>query len=67
MDDFRVWAYGALAIGCLIYMLYQVSMALLQKQPWADVLMGLVYCAIAGGIMVAADFAWSIWGTGGAL
>lgn len=67
MDEFRTWAYGALAIGCLIYMLYKVTMAFLEKHSWGDVFQGLAYCAIAGGIMVAADFMWNIWGEGGAL
>lgn len=67
MDEFRTWAYGALAIACLIYMLYRVTMALLEKHSWGDVFQGLGYCAIAGGIMVAADFMWSIWGSGSAL
>ena len=67
LDGFRTAAYGALAVFVLLYMLYKVMMAFLQKETWGDVAQGLLYCAIAGGIMVAADFAWSVWGTGSAL
>ncbi len=67
LDDFRLWAYGALAIFCLIYMLYRVTMAFIEKHSWGDVFQGLGYCAIAGGIMVAADFMWQVWGSGSAL
>lgn len=61
-DEFRIWAYGFLGIAVVIYMLYKVFMALISKESWADVMQGLGYCAVAGGIMVAADFMWSIWG-----
>lgn len=67
LDGFRVWAYGFLAVVVVVYMLYKVMMALLQKETWGDVAQGLGYCAIAGGIMVAADFMWSIWGSGSAI
>lgn len=67
LDGFRLAAYGALAVFVLLYMLYKVLMAFLQKETWGDVAQGLLYCAIAGGIMVAADYAWSVWGTGSAL
>lgn len=67
LDGFRMAAYGALAVFVLVYMLYKVLMAFLQKESWGDVAQGLLYCAIAGGIMVAADYAWSVWGSGSAL
>lgn len=64
LDAFRIWAYSILAIICLIYIMYKVVMALFEKHQWADVVQGLIYCAVAGGIMAAADFFWSIWGSG---
>lgn len=66
-DNFRVWAYGFLGIAVVIYMLYKVMMALISKETWSDVMQGLGYCAVAGGIMVAADFMWGIWGDGSAI
>lgn len=63
LDEFRVWAYGFLAIACLVYMLYKVVMALLERQAWGDVAVGLGHVAIAGGIIAGAEFMWSIWGS----
>ncbi|EGR3963808.1 conjugal transfer protein, partial [Vibrio cholerae] len=33
------------------------------KQSWNDVLMAIGKIAIAGGSILAAEFAWSIWGS----
>lgn len=63
LDEFRVWAYGFLAIVVLVYILYKVMMAFLEKQSWGDVAVGLGYVALAGGIIVAAEFMWAIWGS----
>ena len=38
-------------------------MALLERQSWGDVAVGLGHVAIAGGIVVAAEFMWAIWGS----
>ena len=66
-DTVRVWAYGLLGVVVLIYMIYKVFRALFEKETWGDVAQGMVYCALAGGIMVGADYMWSIWGSGSAL
>jgi hypothetical protein len=61
--NIKTWLYGILGIGVFLYLMYLVIMALMDKKQWADVGMGLVYTAAAGGILVAGEWAWSIWGT----
>lgn len=63
VDEIKTWAYGFLGVGVFCYMIYNVIMALLDRKQWADVLIALGYVAIAGGVIVAAEWAWSIWGS----
>lgn len=54
------WAYLILGTGIFIYLIYLIVMALMNKGSWADVLMGVVYSAVAGGVLVLGDWAWSV-------
>lgn len=63
VDEIKTWAYGFLGVGVFCYMIYNVIMALLDRKQWADVLIALGYVAIAGGVIVAAEWAWAIWGS----
>lgn len=63
VGEIKTWAYGLLGVGVFVYLIYNVIMALLDKKQWADVLMALVYVAIAGGVIVGGEWAWSIWGS----
>lgn len=60
MEDIKTWAYSILGIGIFLYLMYNIIMALLNKGTWADVLMGLVYSALAGGVLVGGAWAWEI-------
>ncbi|MGF1872002.1 conjugal transfer protein [Photobacterium indicum] len=61
--EIQVWFYGFLGVACLLYMGYQVGLALTNKQDWMEV--GLAFCkvAVAGGSVMGAAWAWSIWGS----
>lgn len=59
----QVWIYGILFIFSLIFMMYQVGMAMGDKKPWIDVLFAFGKVAAAGGCIAGATWAWSIWGT----
>lgn len=61
--NIKTWAYGFLGVGVFIYLIWNVVMALLDKKPWADVLIAVGYVAIAGAVIVLAEWAWSIWGS----
>lgn len=62
LSDIKTWVYSILGIGIFIYLMYNVIMALMNKTTWADVLMAVVYSAVAGGVIVLGEWAWGIWG-----
>jgi len=63
VDEITTWAYAFLGSAVLLYCVYLVIMALLEKKQWGDVFVGMGKTAAAGGIIVAATYAWSIWGS----
>ncbi|WP_281546237.1 conjugal transfer protein [Grimontia sp. SpTr1] len=63
VTDVRVWGYGFLAALCLGYMVYLAGAALTEKKQWSDVGVGLLKVAAAGGIVIAGEFMWAIWGS----
>jgi len=60
LEEIKGWAYGILGIGIFLYIMYHVVMALMNKGSWADVMMAVVYSAVAGGVLALGDWAWSI-------
>lgn len=62
-NEIKTWAYGFLGVGVFLYLIYNVVMALLDKKPWADVLIATTYVAVAGAVLVLGDWAWSVWGS----
>lgn len=63
VEEFRFWLYTFLGVGCICYMVYQIILAMLEKQPWGDVVTATGKVAVAGGSVALATFAWSIWGS----
>jgi hypothetical protein len=63
VNEIKTWAYGFLGVGVFVYLIYNVIMALLDRKQWADVLVAVGYVALAGGIIVVGEWAWSIWGS----
>lgn len=61
--NLKVWGYALLGILVFLYLMYHVAMALMDKKPWADVVMAVVYVAAAGAVLVVGTWAWGIWGT----
>ena len=62
-NDVKIWLYGFLGVVCFIYIMYYVMMAMGEKKQWIDVLMALGKVALAGGCLVGATWAWSLWGS----
>lgn len=62
LTEIKTWLYGFLGVGAFVYLLYQLGMALMEKNSWADVGMALGKVAAAGGIIIAGEWAYSIWG-----
>lgn len=63
LEKIKTWAYGILGLGIFLYIMYHIVMALLNKGQWSDVVMAVVYSAIAGAALVLGDWAWSVWGS----
>ncbi|PCD85637.1 conjugal transfer protein [Vibrio mediterranei] len=63
LSEITSWAYGFLGTATLLYCIYLVVMALLEKKQWGDVFIGMGKTAAAGGVIVAATYMWSIWGS----
>lgn len=53
------WMYILVGIGALGYLIYLCIMAFMEKKQWSDVGMGVVYCSVAGAIVMLGD-----WGLG---
>ena len=60
METIQAWLYGFVGVAALVYMIWNVGMALAGKYQWIDVGMALGYCAIAGGCVVGAEWAYKI-------
>ncbi len=63
IQTFQTWLYGFLGVGVLVYMIYQIILAMLEKQTWGDVFVSVGKVAAAGGSVALATWAWSIWGS----
>lgn len=62
LTEIKTWLYTFLGVGAFVYLLYQLGMALMEKNSWADVGMALGKVAAAGGIIIAGEWAYAIWG-----
>ncbi|WP_025154768.1 hypothetical protein [Morganella morganii] len=59
--DLNVWLNSFAAIVALGYLLYLVVMTFMERKQWSDVGMGLVYCAAAGGVLMAGEYMLGMW------
>lgn len=62
LTEIKDWAYAILGIGIFLYIMYHIIMALMNKGQWSDVVMAVVYSAVAGAAIALGDWAWTIWG-----
>ncbi|MDE9544131.1 conjugal transfer protein [Xenorhabdus bovienii] len=46
-----------MGVGSVLYLIYLVCFTLLEKKQWTDVFIGLGHCSMAGGVVMAADWA----------
>ncbi len=63
IDEFKGWLYSFLGVAVLVYMVYQIGLAMMEKISWADVMLSVGKVAGAGGSLMLATWAWSIWGS----
>lgn len=57
LKDILSWLKGFVVVASILYIVYLVVMAIAEKKAWSDVTMGLVYCAIAGGVVMGGEWA----------
>lgn len=62
MNELKIWGYGFIASAALVYILYTVGMALMERKQWSDVGMALFYSSVAGGCILAGEFMHDLWG-----
>lgn len=55
------WLNSFAPLAALGYLLYLVVMTFMERKQWSDVGMGLVYCAGAGGILLAGNYFVGMW------
>ncbi|WP_353747738.1 hypothetical protein, partial [Shigella sp. FJ200801] len=55
IGELRLWAYGFVGGVALLHILWKVFQAYTEMDSWAGVLKSLMYAAIAGGCVVAAE------------
>lgn len=62
INDLKVWLYGFLGTFAICYLVYHVIMAMMEKETWGDVMVAVAKVAAAGGVIVAGEWAWGLWG-----
>ncbi|EAT0039945.1 conjugal transfer protein [Salmonella enterica] len=53
----KTWLFTFTGVGALVYLLYNIVMAFMERKSWGDVGMALVYCTLAGGAVVGGTWA----------
>ena len=62
VNTIRIWFYRFLGAGSLGYVGWNCWLAMTNKQQWNEVATSVAHVAMAGGSVLAADWAWSLWG-----
>lgn len=57
LTEIKTWLFTFVGIGALVYLLYNVAMALMERKSWGDVGMALIYCTLAGGALAGGTWA----------
>ncbi|HGG5823025.1 TPA: hypothetical protein ACJG25_004117 [Salmonella enterica subsp. enterica serovar Saintpaul] len=60
IGELRIWAYGFVGGVALLHVLWKVFQAYTEMDSWAGVLKSLMYAAIAGGCVIAAEACYQI-------
>lgn len=60
IGELRLWAYGFVGGVALLHILWKVFQAYTEMDSWSGVLKSLMYAAIAGGCVIAAEACYQI-------
>lgn len=63
IKDIRIWGYAFVGVVALCHILWSVFKAYMEMDSWSGVVKSLIYAAIAGGCVAAAEAAYQIWGS----
>ncbi|MEG7664985.1 TrbC/VirB2 family protein [Hafnia paralvei] len=61
LEEVKTWLFGFVGVASLVYITYLVGMALAEKKQWNEVMMGIGYCALAGGALGLGNWALTLW------
>ena len=57
LTEIKSWLFTFVGVAALVYLLYNVLMAIMERKSWGEVGMALAYCAMAGGAIVGGNWA----------
>lgn len=57
ITNLKTWLFPFVGMCALVYMLYCILMAFMERKSWGDVGMALGYCALAGGAVAGGTWA----------
>ncbi len=57
ITNLKSWLFPFVGLCALVYMLYCILMAFMERKSWGDVGMALGYCALAGGAVAGGTWA----------
>ncbi len=63
VNEIRTWFYRFLGAVSLGYIGWNCFLAMNDKQQWNEVMASVAKVALAGGSILCADWAWSLWGS----
>lgn len=60
LTDFKVWLFTIVGIAALVYLIYNILMAFMERKQWSEVGMAFLYCSVAGGVLVGGNWMLSL-------
>lgn len=56
LTEFKTWLFGIAGIGALVYLIYNIAMAFMERKQWNEVGMAFLYCSVAGGALAGGNW-----------
>lgn len=56
LEEFKTWLFSIAGIGALVYLIYNITMAFMERKQWNEVGMAFLYCSVAGGALVGGNW-----------
>jgi len=56
LTEFKTWLFSIAGIGALVYLIYNIAMAFMERKQWNEVGMAFLYCSVAGGALAGGNW-----------